>query len=87
MALTSQSIKNNVQIKMNGEYVKKEIVINLSLGWNEKQVSYFKKMIQQGGALRINGDKFEIEIKETIVNSRGDKDGGIITIPGIDERF
>jgi len=87
MALTSQSIKNNVQIKMNGEYVKKEIVINLSLGWNEKQVSYFKKMIQQGGALRINGDKFEIEIKETVVNSRGDKDGGIITIPGIDERF
>ncbi len=44
-------------------------------------------MIQQGGALRINGDKFEIEIKETVVNSRGDKDGGIITIPGIDERF
>jgi len=87
MALTSQSIRSNVQIKMNGEYVKKEIVINLSLGWNEKQVSYFKKMIQQGGALRINGDKFEIEIKETIVNSRGDKDGGIITIPGIDERF
>ena len=87
MALTSQSIRSNVQIKMNGEYVKKEIVINLSLGWNEKQVSYFKKMIQQGGALRINGDKFEIEIKETVVNSRGDKDGGIITIPGIDERF
>jgi len=87
MALSPQSIRNNVQIKMNGEYVRKEVVINLSLGWNKKQVSYFKKMIQQGGALRINGDKFEIEIKETIVNSRGDKDGGIITIPGVDERF
>ena len=87
MALSPQSIRNNVQIKMNGEYVRKEVVINLSLGWNKKQVSYFRKMIQQGGALKINGDKFEIEIKETIVNSRGDKDGGIITIPGIDERF
>jgi len=87
MALTPQSIRNNVQIKMNGEYVRKEIVINLSLGWNEKQVSYFRKMIQQGGALKINGDKFEIEIQETIVNSRGDKDGGVITIPGADERF
>ena len=87
MTLTPQSIRNNVQIKMNGEYVRKEIVINLSLGWNEKQVSYFRKMIQQGGALKINGDKFEIEIKETIVNSRGDKDEGIITIPGADERF
>ena len=44
-------------------------------------------MIQQGGSLKINGDKFEITIQETIVNSRGDKDGGIITIPGVDERF
>jgi len=87
MALTLQSIRNNVQIKMNGEYVRKEKVISLSELWNEKQVSYFKKMIQQGGALKINGDKFEIEIQETIVNSRGDKDGGIITIPGADERF
>lgn len=87
MALSPQSIRNNVQIKLNGEYVRKEEVINLSLGWNEKQISYFKKMIQQGGALKINGDKFEITIQETIVNSRGDKDGGIITIPGADERF
>jgi len=87
MTLTPQSIRNNVQIKMNGEYVRKEKVISLSELWNEKQVSYFRKMVQQGGALKINGDKFEIEIQETIVNSRGDKDGGIITIPGADERF
>ena len=87
MALSPQSIRSNVQIKMNGEYIKKEQVISLSEFWNEKQISYFKKMIQQGGALKINGDKFEITIQETIVNSRGDKDGGIITIPGIDERF
>ena len=87
MVLTPQSIRSNVQIKMNGEYIKKEQVISLSEFWNEKQISYFKKMIQQGGALKINGDKFEITIQETIVNSRGDKDGGIITIPGIDERF
>lgn len=87
MALTPQSIRSNVQIKMNGEYVRKEKVISLSELWNEKQVSYFRKMVQQGGALKINGDKFEIEIQETIVNSRGDKDGGIITIPGADERF
>jgi len=87
MVLTPQSIRSNVQIKMNGEYIKKEQVISLSEFWNEKQISYFKKMIQQGGALKINGDKFEITIQETIVNSRGDKDGGIITIPGADERF
>lgn len=87
MALSPQSIRSNVQIKMNGEYVRKEKIISLSELWNEKQISYFRKMIQQGGTLKINGDKFEIEIQETIVNSRGDKDGGIITIPGVDERF
>lgn len=87
MALSPQSIRSNVQIKMNGEYVKKEKVISLSEFWNEKQISYFRKMIQQGGTLKINGDKFEITIQETIVNSRGDKDGGIITIPGVDDRF
>jgi hypothetical protein len=87
MALTPQSIRSNVQIKLNGEYVKKEEVINLSLGWNEKQLSYFRKMVQQGGNVKINGDLFEITINENILNSRGEKDGGIITIPGVDERF
>ena len=87
MALTPQSIRNNVLIKMNDEYVQKHVVIALSESWNEKQISYFQKIVKQGGTLKINGDRFEIIIQETIVNSRGDKDGGIITIPGADERF
>ena len=72
---------------MNGEYVKKEIVLTLSEGWNDRQLSYFRKMVQQGGNLKINGDLFEITINEGILNSKGEKDGGIIVIPGIDERF
>lgn len=87
MALSPQSIRSNVLIKLNGEYVKKQEVISLSEFWNEKQLSYFRKMIQQGGKVKINGNLFEITITEDIVNSRGEKDGGIITIPGIDERF
>jgi hypothetical protein len=87
MALTPQSIRSNVFIKMNEKYIKKQDLIILSEGWNDKQLSYFKKMIQQGGTVKINGDRFEIIIQENIVNSRGDKDGGIITIPGVDERF
>jgi len=87
MALTPQSIRSNVLIKLNEVHVRKEEVITLSQNWSEKQISYFKKMLQQGGALKINGDRFEITIQETIVNSRGDKDGGVITIPGIDDRF
>jgi len=87
MGLTPQSIRSNVFIQLNGEYVKKETIISLSESWNDKQISYFRKMVQQGGNVRINGNLFEITINENIVNSRGEKDGGIITIPGIDERF
>jgi hypothetical protein len=87
MPLTPQSIRSNVLIKLNDVHVRKEEIIALSQDWNEKQISYFKKMLQQGGAVKINGNRFEIEIQETIVNSRGDKDGGIITVPGEDERF
>ena len=88
MELTPQSIRNNVFIKLNDEYVKKEHVIELSKSWNDKQISYFRKMLKQGGSLKINGDSFKITINENIIlNSRGEKDGGIITIPGIDERF
>ena len=88
MELTPQAIRSNVFIELNGEYVKKEHVIELSKSWNDKQISYFRKMLKQGGSLRINGDSFKITINNNIIlNSRGEKDGGIITIPGIDERF
>lgn len=87
MALSPQSIRSNILIQMNGEHVKKEVIIALSASWNDKQLSYFRKMLQQGGKLRINGDLFEITINETIVNSRGEKDGGIIIYPREDERF
>jgi len=87
MGLSPQSIRSNVLIQLNGEYVKKETIISLSESWNDKQISYFRKMVQQGGNVRINGDLFEITINENILNSRGEKDGGITTIPGIDERF
>ena len=87
MGLSPQSIRSNVLIQLNGEYVKKETIISLSESRNDRQISYFRKMVQQGGNVRINGDLFEITINENILNSRGEKDGGITTIPGIDERF
>ena len=87
MALTPQSIRSNIFIKLNGEYVRKQEVITYSEDWNERQLSYFRKLLQQGGNVRINGNLFEIIIQDDILNSRGNKDGGIITVPGPDERF
>ena len=87
MALTPQSIRSNIIIKVNGEYVRKEEIINLSKDWNDRQITFFRKMLQQGGNLRILGNLFEISIQETILTSRGEKDGGIVQSPGIDDRF
>ena len=87
MALTPQSIRSNIIIKVNGEYVKKEKIITLSQDWNDRQLTFFRKMLQQGGNLRILGNLFEISIQETILTSRGEKDGGIFKSPGVDDRF
>ena len=66
MELTPQSIRSNVFIELNGEYVKKEHVIELSKSWNDKQISYFRKMLKQGGSLKINGDSFKITINNKV---------------------
>jgi len=87
MALTPQSIRSNIIIKLNGEYVRKEKIINLSKDWNDRQINFFKKMLQQGGNLRILGNLFEITVQETLLTSRGEKDGGIFKSPGVDDRF
>ena len=87
MALTPQSIRSNIIIKVNGEYVRKEEIINLSKDWNDRQITFFKKMLQQGGNLRILGNLFEITVQETLLTSRGEKDGGIFKSPGVDDRF
>jgi hypothetical protein len=87
MALTPQSIRSNIIIKLNGEYVRKEEIINLSKDWNDRQITFFKKMLQQGGNLRILGNLFEITVQETLLTSRGEKDGGIFKSPGVDDRF
>ena len=47
MALTPQSIRSNIIIKLNGEYVRKEEIINISKDWNDRQINFFKKMLQQ----------------------------------------
>ena len=87
MALTPQSIRSNIIIKLNGEYVRKEEIINISKDWNDRQLNFFKKMLQQGGKLKVLGNHFDIRIQDTILTSRGEKDGGITQSPGIDDRF
>lgn len=87
MALKPQSIRKGTTISLNGKVVEKPEIIELSTHWSESQINFFKKMLQQGGELRINGMFMKITVQDKVVNSAGDKDPGIIVAPGLDQRF
>lgn len=83
MALKGQSIRNGVSIILNGEKADKAEVIALSQEWNESQEKFFKKMLQQGGRCKVNGNVFEITIKErTDIDSKGNRPVNLPPIPG-----
>ena len=83
MALKGQSIRNGVSITLNGEKADKAEVIALSQEWNESQEKFFKKMLQQGGRCKVNGNVFEITTKErTDIDSKGNRPINIPLIPG-----
>jgi hypothetical protein len=83
MALKGQSIRNGVNITLNGEKVDKAEVITLSQDWSESQEKFFKKMLQQGGRCKVNGNVFEIVIKErTDIDSKGNRPVNLPPVPG-----
>jgi len=83
MALKGQSIRNGVSITVNGEKAEKAEIIALSQDWTESQEKFFKKMLQQGGRCKVNGNVFEIVIKErTDIDSKGNRPINLPPIPG-----
>ncbi len=83
MALKPQSIRNGVSININGAKAEKAEVISLSQDWTTSQDVFFKKMLQQGGTFRVNGNLFEIILKErTDIDSKGNKPLNLPPIPG-----
>ena len=83
MALKGQSIRNGVIITLNGEKADKAEVIALSQDWSESQEKFFKKMLQQGGKCKVNGNSFEIVLKErTDIDSRGNRPVNLPPVPG-----
>jgi hypothetical protein len=87
MSLKPQSIRKGVKITLNGKEAEKQEIIDLSSGWTEKQINFFKKLLQQGGATKINGNSFIITPQDKVVDSTGNKDQGIIVAPGLDAKF
>ena len=61
--------------------------MRLSESWSEREEKLFRKMLQQGGKFKLQGNLFRIVKQEKIVNTKGFKDEGIIQIPGLDTKF
>ena len=70
------SIVRTSKILANDKEISREDVLKLSEDWSEAQITFFKKIVRQGGTFRINGVKFDIKANEKITNSKGFKDGG-----------
>ena len=87
MSLKPQSIRRDTTVYLNDELVEKAIIIELSESWSEREEKLFRKMLQQGGKFKLQGNSFRIVNEEKIVNSKGFKDEGIIQIPGLDTKF
>jgi hypothetical protein len=82
-----QAIRKGISITLNGKEVEKQEIIDLSKEWNSNQELLFRKTLQQGGEVTIKGIHIKIVTKEKMVNSKGEKDPGIVTVPGVDQRF
>ena len=87
MALKPQSIRKDTTVYLNEELAEKAIIIELSESWSEREEKLFRKMLQQGGKFKLQGNLFRIVKDEKPVNSKGFKDGGVIQIPGLDTKF
>ena len=86
MALTKQALRQGVHVLIDDVHTTKEELIKMSESWSEKRENFFRKMLQQGGRCRFDGKDFEVKLRERILNSDGEKDGGVVKIPG-DSRF
>ena len=76
--LSKQSIRGNVKILLDDEVLTKDQILEFNKEWSEKEELLFRKMLKQGGIIRIQGKKFKIQNEENInLNSRGNTDAPI----------
>ncbi len=82
MALTKQALRQGVHVMIDDVLATKEELIEMSLEWSEKRENFFRKMLQQGGRFRFDNKQFEIKLRQRVLNSKGEKDGGVVKVPG-----
>lgn len=62
--LKKQSIRSEVTIYLKGKIISKDEMIEISKDFNEREENKFRKMLQQGGIIKIRGSIYEIKRKE-----------------------
>ena len=70
--LSKQSIRKEVTIYFNNIKIDKAEMIEISKDFTEKEIKHFKKMLQQGGKIRVQGNLFVIKRNEKMRNSKGE---------------
>ena len=85
--LKPQSIRKGMTILVNGKQVEKQTILDLSKEWSTNQETLFRKTLKQGGEATIKGNLIKVIVEAPILNSKGEKDPGVIVMPGIDDRF
>ena len=71
--LSKQSIRKEHTIYLNNVQMTKEEIIEISKNFNEKEELHFRKMLKQGGKLKIKNLEFEIQRTENKYrNSKGE---------------
>jgi len=75
--ISKQSIRAGVSIYSAGEKLDKDTIISKSEKWSDKEITFFRKMLKQGGRFSIKGEKFYITVPDQIYNSKGEVEGVI----------
>ena len=72
MALNKQAIRATQKIYLNGNAKPspKLEIITLSEDWTEKEEETFRKLLKQGGSIRLQGNHFKIVKEEKMVGLR-----------------
>ena len=85
MPIKLASVKKTSKIYVEGKLVTRERVVTLSEDWTERDITLFKKIVNQGGECKLQGIKFRIVPGEGVTTSKGFRDEGASPMHGPEE--
>ncbi len=62
--LSKQSIRGNVKISLDDEILTKDQILEFNKEWSEKEELLFRRMLKQGGIIRIQGKNLKLRMKK-----------------------